>query len=333
VKGDAISIVEAAYDLESDERDWGTKLLKQAAPRLERGFGVALAEFVPGTGFTESSTVGLGMAAKLVEAMVALTHDDPEGPRRFLSNPPPFASGTQARGLTREEALTFPPLVTRLHPLGVRDMVVVSVVGPDTRPFALAAPTHDVCRVSRKDAAFWARIVAHITAGARLRRSLSGLPGHVAEEKAEAVLSPSGALLHAEPGAQASSARESLRSAAKAIDRARSKGRSDDEEALDLWRGLVSGRWSLVDQFDTDGRRFLVALKNDPQVSDPRVLSLRERQVLAYTALGYSLKLIAYTLGFSTSNVAQHRANAMRKLGLTSYADVARLFADAATTT
>jgi hypothetical protein len=56
--------------------------------------------------------------------------------------------------------------------------------------------------------------------------------------------------------------------AAKAIDRARSRARSNEDEALELWQGLVAGRWSLVEQFDSDGRRFLVARKNDPVVAE-----------------------------------------------------------------
>jgi hypothetical protein len=33
------------------------------------------------------------------------------------------------------------------------------------------------------------------------------------------------------------------------------------ERALQLWRALVDGRWSLVDSFETDGRRYVVALQ------------------------------------------------------------------------
>jgi hypothetical protein len=38
-------------------------------------------------------------------------------------------------------------------------------------------------------------------------------------------------------------------------------------------------RWSLVEAFESDGRRYLVARKNDPKVDYPRALSERERQV------------------------------------------------------
>jgi DNA-binding CsgD family transcriptional regulator len=105
--------------------------------------------------------------------------------------------------------------------------------------------------------------------------------------------------------------------------------RADENEALDLWQGLVAGRWSLVDQFDSDARRFMVARRNDPQVTNPRALNLRERQVLAYLAMGHPAKLIAYSLGVSPSSISTSRRMAMRKLGLKTTADVVRLFAPA----
>jgi DNA-binding CsgD family transcriptional regulator len=172
----------------------------------------------------------------------------------------------------------------------------------------------------------WCRIAAHISAASRLRRALPAATPDVADG-ADAVLSPSGAIAHAEAPAQDRGARDSLRSAARAIDRARSKARTNEDEALELWQGLVAGRWSLVDRFDTDGRRYLVARKNDPEVRDPRALTLRERQVLAYAAMGHPLKLIAYSLGLSLSTVSVNRRTAMRKLGLEHHADIVALFA------
>jgi DNA-binding CsgD family transcriptional regulator len=160
-----------------------------------------------------------------------------------------------------------------------------------------------------------------------LRWSIAGGALGDLADGADAVLSPSGAVDHAEPIAQSSEARTQLRRAARAIDRARSVARPHEDEALDLWQGLVAGRWSLVERFDHDGRRFLVARRNDPKVRDPRALTMRERQVLAYAAMGHRLKLIAYSLGLSMAAVSGHRKNAMRKLGLRSAADVAAFFA------
>ena len=49
---------------------------------------------------------------------------------------------------------------------------------------------------------------------------------------------------------------ELLREKAVAVDRARaSLQRDDSEKVLEIWLALVSGRWSLVDWFDSESRR------------------------------------------------------------------------------
>jgi DNA-binding NarL/FixJ family response regulator len=99
------------------------------------------------------------------------------------------------------------------------------------------------------------------------------------------------------------------------IDAARSE-RDDAEHSVELWRGLVAGRWSLVEHFERDGRRYFLAHKNDPELAPDRRLSPREAQVLAYAELGYSNKLIAYSLGLSSSTVATVLGKARRKVGM-----------------
>ena len=193
----------------------------------------------------------------------------------------------------------------------------------------VVAPMRILRRPSRAERSLWSRVAAHLGAGARLRGAIAARSDAAdISAGAEAVLSPSGKLEHGLAPATAPRMRDSLRRAAIAIDRARTRaGRADANAALDLWQGLVAGRWSLVDRFDSDGRRFLVARRNDPDVPDPRALTRRERQVLAYAAMGQPLKLIAYALGLSVSTIALYRGRAMRKLGLTSTAEVVRMFA------
>jgi hypothetical protein len=48
VKPDTISIVEAAYDCESDAGTWLDRLVEQAVPKLDRGFGVGVSIYEPG---------------------------------------------------------------------------------------------------------------------------------------------------------------------------------------------------------------------------------------------------------------------------------------------
>src|SRR5690606_500357 len=168
----------------------------------------------------------------------------------------------------------------------------------------------------------WRLLRAHILAGLRLHRNLVE----------EAVLDRHGKVVHAEGEARETRALDALRERARHIDRARSaEGRRDPEAALRVWQGLVNGRWSLVDKFDSDGRRYLIARRNEPGegVAALRPLSRRERQILAYAALGYANKHIAYTLGLAPSTVSSHLRSAMRRVGASTRAALADLWAPA----
>jgi DNA-binding CsgD family transcriptional regulator len=160
----------------------------------------------------------------------------------------------------------------------------------------------------------WARVTAHIANASRLQQVVTRSE-HGRLEGAEAILSPGGRVQHAEGPAAGKAAREVLRDAARRVDRARTKKlRARPDEAMDLWQGLVAGRWSLIDEFDTDGRRFLVARRNDLGASAP-ALSDRERQVAAHVAFGHSNKHIAYQLGVSLSTVSSYVRRLAQKLG------------------
>jgi DNA-binding CsgD family transcriptional regulator len=333
VKPDAISIVEAAYDSEADERTWFRRLLEQAGPKLDRGFGVTLSTYAPNMRPEEARFETYLMGQEKVDAARAMIASDPDTFHRAFSPAAPSLAPhcvtSETMGLTQEEARTWRPYVEFMHPLGIREILGLQARDPSGCVIFFSAPAPDLRRPTGQERICWRRIAAHISAGARLRRAVEELSGDALAAGVDAVLTPSGAMVHGEKAAQSTDDRESLRRAAKGIDRARSKARSNEDEALNLWQGLVAGRWSLVEQFDSDGRRFMIARRNDPQVTDPRALNLRERQVLAYVAMGHPLKLIAYSLGVSTSSVSVNRKSGMRKLGLHTHADVVRLFAPA----
>ena len=94
-------------------------------------------------------------------------------------------------------------------------------------------------------------------------------------------------------------------------------------------KGLVSGRWTLLDHFESDGRRYVLARRNEPHGAPLEKLTKRERQVVGYLALGHSYKLIAYELGISTSTVAALVWRACNRLGVESREELARLAIDA----
>jgi DNA-binding NarL/FixJ family response regulator len=214
-------------------------------------------------------------------------------------------------------------------PSDVADCAAVLAIGEHSVGSMVIMPLDQAHRFSRPVKRVWARVVAHVVAMQRLRASLT-LAAPRARAEGVAVLSPSGKVEHATTAAQSTSARVLLREAAIARERARGRlRRSDPDEAVEMWRALVDGRWSIVDRFDRDGRRFLIAHENEPQALEPRALTPRERQVVTFAAMGHSNKLIAYELGLATGAVGRYLAVAMKKLGLRARVDLARVVHEA----
>jgi DNA-binding NarL/FixJ family response regulator len=83
----------------------------------------------------------------------------------------------------------------------------------------------------------------------------------------------------------------------------------------------------LLDHFETGGKRYIVARFNEAvEANILEQLSPRERQVVAYVALGHANKVIAYELGLSPSTVAVLITRASRKLRVRSRAELARTY-------
>src|SRR5262249_19060843 len=77
-----------------------------------------------------------------------------------------------------------------------------------------------------------------------------------------------------------------------------------------------AARWTLVDEFDCLGRRYVLARRNDPRVAAPTALTPREQQAVGWARLGHSNKLIAYEMGISASTVRVLLHRAAARLGV-----------------
>jgi DNA-binding CsgD family transcriptional regulator len=202
---------------------------------------------------------------------------------------------------------------------GIRNITLSLGTDPSGRGCALVFLQRDASRLSRAVRQSLERIAAHLGAARRLR-------GHRPEERCDAVLWPDGRVLHAEGDARPEESRLALREAARRMDRARSRrARTDPVEALAMWRALVDGRWSLVERFESDGRRLIVARRNDPTTRALRALDERERKTVALLAMGHSLKLCAYELGCAESTISAATRSALAKLGLASRMELVEL--------
>jgi DNA-binding CsgD family transcriptional regulator len=154
----------------------------------------------------------------------------------------------------------------------------------------------------------WERISAHVASGFRALRALASVT-----LEGEAVLDPGGRVLHAQGPAAEKSALALLRSACQTVDQVRTRKGRADPDAIRRWTSLFGARWSLVDRFDRDGRRYVVAVRN--MLADgSQPLTVREAQVVGLVALGHTNKLIAYELGLAWSTVRVLVQRAARKL-------------------
>ncbi len=306
---DLIAAIEAAYDRSSDEAAWIERLVRTIAPSFGVEDADATSAFIyelrPNTGAHLRSVVSIGKRPFTYEhyrrqhdAAPVETHPVAYECDMFtlLSRAfgPEFArASVQALGAEADDALALRANIT---------------------PTSGVLMTTLVPRGHRiRERTLWTRFAAHLGAAARLRLN------HplTTPESALAVLTPTGGLEHGT--AETIAARGELATAAKSIDRARGKMRRVDPDAASaLWRAMVRGEWSLVDWFDHDGKRFLLAQDNRITTRARPELTERERQVVACAAMGHSNKLIAYDLGLSTGTVAVLLARAAKKLGVTS---------------
>jgi DNA-binding CsgD family transcriptional regulator len=319
--GAIIDFTEAVYDLDRSDEDWLPKVVECGLPFLDPGLGVAAVEYgrPPEGGNVEIRRIHLGAGRS----------DFPERHLAALSAMPPemlreIAQPGQATTMSAGQA--HQPEALQIYTDHVdycADVFGLSAVDDKGHGVAIVAPLPEVTTLSPRDSERWQMLAAHLDAGHRLRRSLASPDDGDASatdipHKAEAIFDVRSARITDTVGqARDVTATERLRQAAIAVDRARGPMRkSNPEKALEIWQALVSGRWSTVDWFDTDGRRFVLALPNAPEVSDPRGLTDRERQVVAYAAMGQTNKMIGYRLGLSRSRVSLLLRTAMRKLGV-----------------
>jgi len=321
----AIDLIEAAYDLEKPDSEWLPNLIEVGAPILDHGHGVVGFELVrpPGAGGADGvvSNIHLrSLPADFLERFDAA---------RSVISPECFqaVSSSAFAGTWTELAKDYPEDAERaLEKVGYPDLLGITAVDVNGVCVQFLAPLSRVIKLTPQSRRCWQMLGAHIAAAYRLRRALTdvgvssqfgptGLPND-----AEAIIDPEGFRIVDSFGrAQEANAARAVRAAAREVDRARGKLRHDDpQKALEIWKALVRGRWSMVDWFDTDGRRFVLARPNSPDCHDPRGLTEQECLVVNYLLRGETNKLIAYRLGLSQGRVSGLLKSAMHKLGVKS---------------
>jgi DNA-binding NarL/FixJ family response regulator len=186
----------------------------------------------------------------------------------------------------------------------------------------VAAYTHAPLTMPRELRALWQHLAIHLGAACRL----SGRAADLEAPDIDAIVDARGRVIDARGAAAAGAARVALCDGVRRRDRARTRAmRANPLGALRLWTALVAGRWSLVDRTDSDGRRFVLARRNDPAPAGQASLSRRQQQVLFYASVGWSFKQIAYALGLSSEgSVTRHVRAGLDALGIASRTELIR---------
>jgi DNA-binding CsgD family transcriptional regulator len=319
-KFDAVRVLEAAYDLQPDNERWLSAVTTALAPGIDRGVGtlsfiVDIQDRVHAR--EKAGDAGLiGIVSESNDTDIAQSTDFVRP--LYFGAPGAFSLRGLVGDETVDDLLKVSPQMTAA---GAVDVFLVRAMNLNGQGFIVGALASSPTSTTTREQRALNRIAAHMTAGFRLRGSLSSC--HADQADGEAVLSPDGRLLHASGKARSRTARDALRDAVVTIDKARTRdGRADVGQALDLWKGLVCAEWSLVDRFDSDGRRFVVAHKNHAPVQEHEALTPREGHVAAHIAAGLSNKLAAYSLGLSEGAVAGAVTQVLHKLRLKGRAEL-----------
>lgn len=316
MKFDLLSVLEAAYAPAASDEAWLARLLEVTAPAMDHGLGAVatICEISKNGDSRFAPPIATSPEAARFARIAGRAEKEPntEGiaAKLWLRGD---AYGTASRKSGLDSDWPRHPAIAKHHvPLGVRDALGLVAIDPSGHGCAILAPLPRVWSPPRREIEVWSRVATHIAAGLRLRRASTGADTH----GAEAIVSPSGKVEHAGAHARSKEARALLARGVRASERARGPMRRvEPREAVGIWRALIAGRWSLVDSFDHDGRRFVIARRNDPTIETWQSLSARERQVVAFAALGHSNKLIAYALGISVSAVGMLMSRAAAKVG------------------
>ena len=190
----------------------------------------------------------------------------------------------------------------------IRDALGVVSRDANGDGFVVAVGLDRTHSLAPKESRLLTRLATHVAASQRLRART------VSPDAADAVLSAHGKILHLSDGAQHD--RDALDVGRRRRDAAK-KSTHDADRALEIWQGLIAGRWSLVDHFDSDGKRFVLAMKNAPEVNPRSGLSALELRVSSLASMGHRDKEIAYALGVTMPSVAAalHRSRVKLKVG------------------
>jgi hypothetical protein len=239
---DIVRIIEAAYAIDAPQVDWLRGIVEAARPLVDAGLGACAYAYDLTVRPARANTyVNLDSpidAQALAGSLGTATDDYIERSWKRVT------AGTASEVPGYHEQ---PGVKLYFHPQGVRDVLAINAYDPSGVGVWVGALLPRERRLRALERATLARASAHIAAAFRLRRRVA---------VAEAVLSPSGKVLHAEGDAELREARDALREAALAMERARGKLRHSARRGAPLV-ARADGRALEYDRHVRVGRKAL----------------------------------------------------------------------------
>lgn len=237
-----------------------------------------------------------------------------------LSRMPCLETASEAHGLGGDLARQ-PAFREHAHPVGIMDFLALKVTSPCGRiGCVVGAPLSAIADTSSYDKTPWRLLAKHMSSGLGLQGNAED--GPLGSSGAPAVFAPDGRLQHVAPAANEPDCLETLRRAVLDRERARC-ARTDPADAIEYLDGSLT-RFALIDRFDRDGKRFVVACAPHGVGSAIDALPPRLRQIarLLVTS-GDSRKQLADALGISIHTFDTEVKALYRRLDVRSRSELA----------
>lgn len=302
----AREVMAAAYTFHADTAAWADGLHEALGPALDLGQGtlVGLLRFDEG-GLRLEHLAGRAGISRVHHAVARLSLLVSPGKLRDAFFNGRVLGSSSGHYAADEHAL----LAARARSTRARDAAAFCVNDAVGLGVMVVSPSRERLLLPAATPPLLLSLGEHVSTGLRLQRVLHGPT--LEDPAIEAIFEPGGRARRAAGMARMRSALEHLRELVRARDR-----RTGDRDEGSAWEAVVAGRWSLVDRFDSDGRRYVVAYRNPPGLLDPRRLTAREEAVTTLAAVGRSNAEMAAALSLPESEVSELLKTALVKLGL-----------------
>jgi DNA-binding CsgD family transcriptional regulator len=310
---DIAPLLEALYALEQPRQQWCEGVARAAAATFDRGAGVGMVLYeLRGAQVRPEAFVGVNLPPGGLELGPDL-HRRPEMQDALL-----YCYRDLVCATLTDQWPDVPDLLAEGRKayarVGWRDQLFVNGANPSGHGCSLFVFSKIDIDLGIAERNTLTRVASHLASAYRLHRRLERAPE---TSCADAVLRVDGRVNHAEPCASSRETRESLSEAVKQREWARSRASTKGFQPPKAPSGSsLDARWTLLDQHEPSGSRYVVARANTPIDADMAPLTTRETQVVSLAERGRSNKEIAYELGLAHSTVRVLLGRAVAKFGV-----------------